>query len=109
MWILSATISSIYKQGQGGTTGRFCTEAAATARKQLFLNRKSCTGSEVSGQYSIRFGFLIFEQLNCKSNFCKFQPPNPFYFLTAFGAVRYTYNGIQGELPLLLDQYCYCL
>jgi hypothetical protein len=30
-------ISAIYKQGQGGTTGRFCTEAAATARKQLFL------------------------------------------------------------------------
>jgi hypothetical protein len=71
-------ISAIYKQGQGGTTGRFCTEAAATAHKRLFVNRKSCTSSEVSGEYGIRFDFLIFEQLNRKSNFSKFQPPNPF-------------------------------
>jgi hypothetical protein len=71
-------ISAIYKQGQGGRTGRFCTEAAATAHKRLFVNRKSCTSSEVSGEYGIRFDFLIFEQLNRKSNFSEFQPPNPF-------------------------------
>ncbi len=72
-------ISAIYKQGQGGTIGRFYTEAAATTCKQLFLNRKSCTGLEVSGEYSIYLGFLTFEQLNRKSNFSKFQPLNPFY------------------------------
>src|SRR6266568_3125365 len=99
-------ISAIYKQGQKGTTGRFCTEAVATTHKQLFLNRKSCTSLEVSREYSICLSFLTFKQLNCKSNFSKFQPPNPFYLLTAFGAVKYTYNSIQRELAVLPDQCC---
>ena len=65
-------ISVIYKQDQRGTTGRFCTEAAVTTRKRPFLNRKSCTGLEVSGECGICLGFLTFEQLNCKYNFSKF-------------------------------------
>jgi hypothetical protein len=56
-------ILAIYKQGQGGTTGRFCTEAAATTRKRLFLNRKSCTGSEVSGEYGICRNTLAFPNM----------------------------------------------
>ncbi len=31
------------------------------------------------------------------------------YLLTASGAVRYIYNGVQGELAVLPDQYCYYL
>ena len=36
-------------------------EAAATTYKRLFLNRKSYTGLEVSGEYSIYLDFLTFE------------------------------------------------
>ena len=84
-------------------------EAAATTYKRLFLIRKSYTGLEVSGEYSICLSFLTFKQLNCEIQFSKFQPPYPSYLLTTSGAVKYTYNGIQGELAVLLDQYCCCL
>src|SRR6266567_4417047 len=102
-------ISAIYKQGQKGTTGRFCTEAVATTHKQLFLNRKSCTSLEVSREYSICLSFLTFKQLNREIRFSKFQPPYPSYLLATSGAVRYIYNGVQGELAVLPDQYCYYL
>ena len=84
-------------------TRRFCMEAAATTHKRLFLNKKLCTGSKVSGEYDIRLGFLTFEQLNREIQFSKFQPPYPSYRLTASRAVRYTYNGVQGELAVLPD------
>ena len=41
-------------------------EAAVTTYKQLFLIRKLYTSLEVSGEYSIRLGFLTFKQLNRK-------------------------------------------
>jgi len=69
-------------------------EVAATTYKQLFLIRKLYTSLEVSGECGIRLGFLTFKQLNHEIQFSKFQPPYPFYLLTAFRAVRYIYNGI---------------
>jgi hypothetical protein len=47
-------------------------EAAATTYKRLFLIRKSYTSLEVSGEYSIRLGFLTFKQLNREIQFSKF-------------------------------------
>ena len=97
----------IYKQDQRGIIGRFCMEAAATTHKRLFLNKKSCTGLEVSGECNICLGFLIFKQLNREIQFFKFQPPQSILlFFTIFKAVKYTYNSVQRELALLLDQYC---
>ena len=84
-------------------------EVAATTYKQLFLIRKLYTGLEVSKECGIRLGFLTFKQLNREIQFSEFQPPYPSYLLTASRAVRYTYNGVQGELAVLPDQYCCCL
>ena len=36
-------------------------EAVATTSKQLFLNKKSCTGLEVSGECGIYLNFLTFK------------------------------------------------
>ena len=69
-------------------------EAAATTYKRLFLNKKLCTGLEVSKEYSICLSFLTFEQLNREIQFSKFQPPYPSYLFTISRAIKYTYNNI---------------
>ena len=56
----------INNNNKRGMIRRFYMEAAATICKRFFLNRKSCTGLEVSGECSICLGFLTFEQLDCE-------------------------------------------